>query len=54
MNVSSNVKLRDDSSTDFGFLAKAFAIMPFVWSIGTIIGPAVGKYPSLIQYPCLH
>ena len=27
-----------------GLAAKAFAVMPFVWSIGTIIGPCVGGY----------
>ena len=25
-------------------VAKAFAVMPFVWSIGTIIGPTIGGY----------
>jgi MFS family permease len=24
--------------------AKAYAIMPFIWSIGTIVGPAIGGY----------
>lgn len=28
------------------FTAKAFAVMPFVWSIGTIIGPCIGGYFS--------
>ena len=27
---------------DCSFVARAYAVMPFVWSIGTIIGPAIG------------
>lgn len=38
-------------------IARAYAVMPFVWSIGTIIGPAIGgllakpadSYPSLFS-----
>lgn len=32
------------SATVLTSTAKAYAIMPFVWSIGTIVGPAIGGY----------
>jgi MFS family permease len=34
----------DTSQSANGYTAKAYAIMPFVWSVGIIIGPAVGGY----------
>jgi len=53
MNVSrqrewrrSKVRLFSITCADVELLsiAKAFAVMPFVWSIGTIIGPSIGGY----------
>jgi hypothetical protein len=42
-----------DTWTDRGFLtARAYAIMPFVWSIGTIIGP--GKLSIPLNFLLLH
>ena len=37
---------RDEQHDTHQNSARAFAVMPFVWSIGTIIGPAVGGYFS--------
>ena len=37
-------KQKRQSITVLTFSARAFAIMPFVWSIGSIIGPGIGGY----------
>lgn len=42
MNVSSNMPCHLQERADSVTAAKAYSVMPFVWSIGTIIGPAVG------------
>lgn len=35
----------NERQTDVSFTARAYAIMPFVWSIGTIIGPGESCHP---------
>lgn len=38
-------ELQTDAST---FVARAYAVMPFVWSIGTIIGPGKSLYFQML------
>lgn len=40
MSVSQTWEIR--KKTELKSIARAYAVMPFVWSIGTIIGPAIG------------